>query len=41
MCRGVERAGLEARALPLADGGEGTLTAILDSSPGMRALVSP
>ena len=34
MCRGVERAGLRARALPLADGGEGTLDAILDSSPG-------
>jgi glycerate kinase len=34
MCRGVRRAGLEARALPLADGGEGTLDAILDSSPG-------
>jgi glycerate kinase len=34
MCRGVERAGFPARALPLADGGEGTLAAILDSSPG-------
>jgi len=34
MRRGVERAGLDARALPLADGGEGTLDAILDASPG-------
>jgi len=34
MCRGVGRAGFEARPLPLADGGEGTLAAILDSSPG-------
>ena len=36
MRRGVERAGLEARALPLADGGEGTLDALLDSLPGTR-----
>jgi glycerate 2-kinase len=35
MRRGVERADLAARALPLADGGEGTLDAILDSSPGI------
>jgi len=34
MRRGVERAGLAGRALPLADGGEGTLDAILDSSRG-------
>ena len=34
MCRGVERTGLAARALPLADGGEGTLDAILDASRG-------
>jgi glycerate kinase len=34
MCRGLERAGLRARALPLADGGEGTLDAILGSTPG-------
>ena len=34
LCRGVERAGLRARALPLADGGEGTLDAILACSPG-------
>jgi glycerate kinase len=34
MCRGVERAGREGRALPLADGGEGTLDAILACSPG-------
>lgn len=34
MCRGVERAGHEARALPLADGGEGTLLAILGSRGG-------
>jgi glycerate 2-kinase len=32
--RGVELAGLPARALPLADGGEGTLDAILACSPG-------
>ena len=36
MCRGVARAGLEARALPLADGGEGTLDALLGSLPGTR-----
>jgi glycerate kinase len=34
MCRGLERAGLRAHALPLADGGEGTLDVILDSSAG-------
>ncbi len=34
LCAGVRRAGLEARALPLADGGEGTLAAILGSSRG-------
>jgi glycerate 2-kinase len=34
MRRGVERAGLAGRALPLADGGEGTLDAIRDSSQG-------
>jgi glycerate kinase len=34
MCRGVERAGHEARPLPLADGGEGTLDAILGSREG-------
>jgi len=36
MCRGVERAGLLAQALPLADGGEGTLDALLGSLPGTR-----
>ena len=36
MCRGVERAGFAARALPLADGGEGTLDALLGSLPGTR-----
>jgi glycerate kinase len=34
MCRGVKRAGYEARPLPLADGGEGTLDAILGSREG-------
>jgi glycerate 2-kinase len=34
MCRGVERAGYDARPLPLADGGEGTLAAILGSCEG-------
>ena len=34
MCLGVERAGFEARPLPLADGGEGTLAAILGSREG-------
>ena len=34
MCRGVERAGYDARPLPLADGGEGTLDAILGSREG-------
>jgi glycerate kinase len=34
MCRGVERAGYDARPLPLADGGEGTLAAILGSREG-------
>jgi glycerate kinase len=34
MCHGVQRAGREGRALPLADGGEGTLEAILACSPG-------
>ena len=34
LCRGVERAGRAGRALPLADGGEGTLDAILACSPG-------
>ena len=34
LCRGVGRAGREGRALPLADGGEGTLDAILACSPG-------
>jgi glycerate kinase len=34
MCRGVERAGHDARPLPLADGGEGTLDAILGSREG-------
>jgi len=34
MRRGAERAGHTGRALPLADGGEGTLDAILDSSDG-------
>ena len=36
MCRGVARAGPDARALPLADGGEGTLDALLGSLPGTR-----
>jgi glycerate kinase len=34
LCRGVEHAGRAGRALPLADGGEGTLDAILACSPG-------
>ncbi len=34
MGRGAERAGFEARPLPLADGGEGTLDAILGSRAG-------
>jgi len=34
MCLGVERAGFEAQPLPLADGGEGTLAAILGSREG-------
>ena len=34
MCLGVERAGFEALPLPLADGGEGTLAAILGSREG-------
>jgi glycerate kinase len=34
MCTGVERAGFGARPLPLADGGEGTLAAILGSREG-------
>ena len=34
MCTGLERAGYAGRALPLADGGEGTLDAILGSVPG-------
>ena len=34
MCLGVERAGYEARPLPLADGGVGTLAAILGSREG-------
>ena len=38
MCRGVERAGFEARPLPLADGGEGTLDAILGSLRGHAAV---
>ena len=40
MCRGVERAGFAARALPLADGGEGTLDALLGSLPGTRLTVT-
>ena len=36
MCRGVARAGPDARALPLADGGEGTLDALLGSLAGRR-----
>jgi glycerate kinase len=42
MRRGVERASFDARALPLADGGEGTLDALLGSLPGerLRAVVT-
>ena len=32
LARGVEEAGLQARALPLADGGEGTLDALIDAA---------
>ncbi|HVM41022.1 MAG TPA: glycerate kinase, partial [Acidimicrobiia bacterium] len=40
MARGLDRIGIETRCIPLADGGEGTLDALLGSGGGRRRRVA-